>query len=285
MLEEIVASKREEVDRLRSREGKLERSASEAPPARDFLGAIRTPGRVAVIAEFKRRSPSSGSFAASADPADAARAYEEGGAAALSVLTDGPYFDGSLADLRDAREACALPILRKDFLLDPVQVLESRANGADAVLLIVRILDGDRLEELLAAARETELAALVEVHDAAELKRAAEAGAEAIGVNARDLESFAVDLAVSEELVGRVPGDRAAVAESGIRGRPDVLRMGVSGADAVLVGGWLMSRDPGAVSELVGVERRGVREGEPAGASGAAATGDAAPEADEGEEG
>lgn len=258
ILDEILDSKREEVRELRRRgEALLLRRLQEAPPVRSFRGALDGGDAVAVIAEFKRRSPSAGELAGDADPVEVAEAYGRGGAAALSVLTDEPYFGGRLEDLRAAREASGLPVLRKDFVIDPLQVLEGRAAGADAVLLIVRALSGAQLEELLAAAREVGVDALVEVHDADELETALSSGAAVIGVNARDLSTFEIDLERSEELVGRIPSDRVAVAESGVEGPEDVERMGRAGADAVLVGSTLMRRGPErALPELTGVQRR-----------------------------
>lgn len=256
ILDEIVESKRREAARLEDdRRGLEERAAAAAAP-RGFADALAADDEVAVIAEFKRRSPSAGGLVAEgADPATFARAYADGGAAALSVLTDGPYFGGALDDLSEARAAVEVPVLRKDFVLEPVQVVEARAAGADAVLLIARILGDGRLDELLAATGALGMDALVEVHDRGELDRALAAGAEVVGVNARDLDSFEVDLSAAEELVGRVPGGRVAVAESGVTGRGDVRRLARAGADAVLVGGWLMERGPDAVSELCGVDR------------------------------
>jgi indole-3-glycerol phosphate synthase len=254
-LDEIVESKRREAARLEGERRRLEERAAGAPPPRGFANALAAGDDVAVIAEFKRRSPSAGSLAEGAEPAAFARSYADGGAAALSVLTDGPYFGGDLDDLAGARAAVDVPVLRKDFVLGPVQVVEARAAGADAVLLIARILEDGRLEELLAAADALGMDALVEVHGRGELDRALAAGAEVVGVNARDLDSFEVDLSVAEELVGRVPDGRVAVAESGVTGRDDVVRLARAGADAVLVGGWLMDRGPDAVSELCGVGR------------------------------
>lgn len=255
ILDEILEAKQEEIARLRPRRDRLEAAAAEAPPTRDFAGALRAGDVVAVVAEFKRRAPSAGDLAPDGDPAEVGRGYAEGGASALSVLTDERWFGGSLEDLAAAREASGLPVLRKDFVVDPVQLVEARAAGADAVLLILRALDRGTLDELLAAAAERELDVLAEVHDEEELETAVEAGAEVVGVNARDLTSFAVDLELSERLVSRVPVDRVAVAESGIRGEDDVRRMASSGADAVLVGGWLMSSGADAVRELAGVPR------------------------------
>lgn len=256
ILHEILERKRPEVGRLRGREGELASRAAEAPPARPFVAALRE-DRVAVIAEFKRRSPSAGAIAEEADPGAVAAAYERGGAAALSVLTDGPGFGGSLEDLRAAREATSLPVLRKDFLVDPVQLLESRAAGADAALLIARALENGRLSELLVGCEELGMAAVVEAHDADEVERALAAGARVVGVNARDLASFEVDFPRALELVAGVPEDRVAVAESGVGGAEDVAAAGLAGADAVLVGSRLMAGDPeAAVRELVGQGRR-----------------------------
>ena len=257
ILEEILASKEEEVARLREEEERLADRAEEAPEPRGFARALGSGSAVAVIAEFKRKSPSAGTLAAEADAAEAARSYAESGAAALSILTDGPWFGGSLDDLRGARAATDVPVLRKDFLVDPVQLLEARAAGADAVLLIVRAMADDRLRELVRTAEELGMDALVEAHGPGEVERAVAAGARVIGVNARDLTSFAVDLSLSERLVGEIPDGRVAVAESGIRGESDVRRMAAAGADAVLVGGWLMRQGPEAVRELVGVPRGG----------------------------
>jgi len=258
ILNEILEQKEREVRDLRRRgEALLLRRLEEAPPVRSFRGALAGGGDVSVIAEFKRRSPSAGDLAGDADPLGIGEAYREGGAAALSVLTDEPHFGGRLEDLRAAREASGLPVLRKDFVIDPVQIVEARGAGADAVLLIVRALSASRLSELLDAARELGMDALVEVHDGPELETAVNAGARTIGVNARDLSSFEVDLDRCRELVGRVPADRVAVAESGIRGAEDVARMGRAGADAVLVGSTLMRRGAEeALPELTGIERR-----------------------------
>lgn len=236
-LERIVATKREEVAQLGARRAELRRAAECAAPARPFGTALRLPGVVSVIAEFKRRSPSAGAIIeAGSDPAKVARLYETSGAAAMSVLTDGPYFGGSLDDLRAARSACALPVLRKDFVTDALQIWEARAAGADAVLLIVRILDDALLTDHVALAAQLGFAALVEVHDATELDRALAAGAELIGINHRNLATFETDFGVSFELAPRVPPDRILVAESGIASGGDVARLGEAGADAVLVG-------------------------------------------------
>jgi len=256
ILEKILGSKREEVAALARRASEVEAQAAAAAAPRGFASALRGGERVAVIAEFKRRSPSAGAIRSDAEPARVASAYEAGGAAALSVLTDGAHFGGSLADLATARSACSLPLLRKDFLIHPLQVIESRAAGADAVLLIVRAVGDEELSDLLAQVRLCGMDALVEVHVPAELERALSAGARIIGVNARDLTTFEVDRASSERLLARIPADRIAVAESGIAGAADVARAADAGADAVLVGSWLMRGAAEArIGELI-VQRR-----------------------------
>ncbi|MGH9042774.1 MAG: indole-3-glycerol phosphate synthase TrpC [Acidimicrobiia bacterium] len=245
VLDEILASKRDEIARLRSRGNALEGEARALPPPRDFAGALRrADGRVAVIAEIKRRSPSKGVLAPDLDPPATARRYAAGGAAALSVLTDGPYFDGSLEDLAAAREAVRLPVLRKDFTLDPLQIVEARAAGADAVLLITAALPDDALlADLAAAAADLGLAALVEVDDDAGLDRALRAGAGLVGVTNRDLRTFGEDLSTAERLAARIPAEVVAVAESAIRSPSDAQRMADAGFDAVLVGEALVKAD------------------------------------------
>lgn len=260
VLDEILETKSAEVARLREpqRRTALEHAAAEAPPARDLAGALRrVDGYIAVIAEFKRRSPSKGELASKLDPASTARAYEQGGAAALSVLTDGPYFDGSLEDLRAAREATHLPVLRKDFTIDPVQIYEARAAGADAILLIVTALPDDGLlADLHALALELGLAALVEVDDEEGLDRAlAISGIKIVGVTNRDLRTFGEDLSIAERLAARIPDAVIAVAESAIRTPADAQRMADAGFAAVLVGEALVrATDPTtAVRELATV--------------------------------
>jgi indole-3-glycerol phosphate synthase len=257
VLEEILESKRAEIVRLRTRAGTLEGEARAAPQPRDFGGALRRPdGRLAVIAEIKRRSPSKGPLAPDLDPAATARHYAAGGAAALSVLTDGPYFDGSLGDLAAARAAVDLPVLRKDFTLDPLQVVEARAAGADAVLLITAALPDDALlADLATAAAELGLAALVEVDDEAGLERALAAGAAIVGVTNRDLRTFGEDLSIAERLAARIPTGVVSVAESAIRSPADATRMAEAGFDAVLVGEALVKApDPeAAVAALAAV--------------------------------
>ncbi len=217
-----------------------------APPVRPFAAALVRPGGVRVIAEHKRRSPSRGPIREDLAPGDVARGYEAAGAAAISVLTDEPFFGGCLAHLEEARRATALPVLRKDFVLDPWQVWEARAAGADAVLLIVAALTDADLGGLLAAAREAGVDALVEVHERGELDRALAAGARTVGVNNRDLQTLAVSLETSLALAPAIPDDLVAVAESGIRTGADVRRLRDAGFDAFLVGEQLMTApDPG----------------------------------------
>jgi indole-3-glycerol phosphate synthase len=222
------------------------------PPTRPFAEALRT-SRPAVIAEIKRSSPSAGRIA-DADAAARARAYARGGAAAISVLTEPVHFDGSVADLRAVRLAVEVPVLRKDFLVHPAQVIQSRAAGADAVLLIVAALSEAELAALHAAAGDLGLGVLVEAHSQDDLERAVAVGAEVIGVNARDLETLEVHPERALELLGRVPQDRVAVLESGIATRVDVERAIAAGASAVLVGEALMrAEDPAAlIRELRG---------------------------------
>ena len=245
-LQTIVAHKREEVA-ARKRERPLETLALDtAPPARGFASALRCSG-ISVIAEIKRRSPSKGALRADLDPLAVARGYESGGAAAISVLTDERFFGGSAADLVAVREVVSLPVLRKDFIIEAWQIHESRAIGADAILLIVRALDDAQLREYLELTRRLGIGALVEVHDEAEIERALSAGAEIVGVNNRDLDTFDVSLETALRLAEQIPPDRLRVAESGIQQRADVIRLQQAGYDAVLVGEALMrSDDPGA---------------------------------------
>ncbi len=219
-------------------------------PAPPSLAAALSPrgGPIRVVAEVKRSSPSAGAIREALDaPAQAAR-YERAGAAAVSVLTDGPGFGGSLADLEAVRAAVRLPLLRKDFLLDRYQLLEARAAGADAALLIAAALAGDALARLAEDCRALGLSALVEVHDEADLDRALGAGAEIVGVNNRDLRTFRVDLATSERLLPRVPEGLRAVAESGVRGAAEARRLRAAGAANLLVGEALVrAPDPEAL--------------------------------------
>ena len=247
---------------LRPRAAELRARARDAAPTRGFAAALRAPAEVRLLAEIKRRSPSAGPIRPGASPQEVAADYAAGGAAALSVLTDREYFDGSLAALQAVRGVVDLPLLRKDFTLDPLQVWEARAAGADAVLLIVRILDDARLRELLGLATDLGLDSLVEVHDASELERALQAGATLVGVNNRDLRTFRTDLELTIRLAPRVPAATTLVAESGIRTAEDVARLGAAGVDAVLVGESLMRQEDlrAAVRAIVGQPKREGRE-------------------------
>jgi indole-3-glycerol phosphate synthase len=243
ILERIVRTKRDEVRALAPRASELRSRAADAPPPRPFAAALRHPAEVRLLAEVKRRSPSAGDIRPGADPASVARAYAEGGAAAISVLTDAEYFGGSLEALVQVRRAVPLPVLRKDFVVDAAQVWEARAAGADAVLLIVRILSPAALGELHGLARELGMDVLVEVHREDELHRALEAGATVVGVNNRDLDTFATDVSFCLAHAPQVPPHVTLVGESGIRTAADVDRLGAAGIDAVLVGESLMRQD------------------------------------------
>lgn len=247
VLDEILARTRTDLEQ-RKRElplAELEDGAGSGSPRR-FRGALTGPG-IAVIAEFKRRSPSAGRLREDADIGQIAGAYERGGAAAMSVLTEGPHFEGSLEDLSHARAACGLPILRKDFILDAYQLHEARAAGADAVLLIVAALPREQLAALYAQARELGLDVLVEVHDSAELEVALGVGADLIGVNNRDLRDFSVDVGRTSKLLAQMPAGVAVVSESGIGSAAQLRELQEQGVQAVLVGESLMrAGDPEA---------------------------------------
>jgi len=261
ILGRILERKRDEVRALIEARpvAELARDAAAAPPARSLAAALhRPPGQpVRVLAEIKRASPSAGPIRPDADPAVIARDYADHGAAALSVLTDREFFAGELGFLGRVRDAVELPLLRKDFMISEVQVMEARAAGADAILVIVAAVpfgDGPDLAELIAAARHWGMDALVEVHADAELDRALAAGARLIGVNHRDLATFAIDMTLTARLAPRLPADAVLVAESGIRTRADVGALGAAGAHAVLVGESLMrAASPGAaLATLIG---------------------------------
>jgi indole-3-glycerol phosphate synthase len=243
-LEQILQTKPAEIERLRARAKELERQTRARTDFRDFRAALQqSDDKVGVIAEIKKASPSAGIIASSFDPIDIGKNYERGGANAISVLTDGQFFQGKLQDLADVRRAVSVPLLRKDFILDEIQIAESAANGADAILLIVAALEQNELLDLLDAAATYRLDALVEVHTREELNRALGAGAKIVGINNRNLTTFDVDLAVTEQLCRDVPDEIVLVSESGIKTPKDVARVKACGVDAVLVGEALMRRE------------------------------------------
>jgi indole-3-glycerol phosphate synthase len=245
VLDAICAEKRAHVARVRASvpEAALLAGLAEAPPVRPFAAALERhqgEGRHGLIAEIKKASPSAGLIRADFDPAALAVAYAAGGASCLSVVTDAPFFLGSNADLIAARGAAMLPVLRKDFILDPYQIVESRRIGADCVLLIMAALSDASARELAAAATELGLEVLAEVHDGSELDRALRLGVRLIGINNRNLKTLAVDLGTAERLAPAVPADHIVVAESGIRGPEDLARLAAAGIRAFLVGETLM---------------------------------------------
>jgi indole-3-glycerol phosphate synthase len=257
MIEELVGSARAGAERRRAEVPleDLEGQLAERPEQRPFGEALVRPG-LSVIAEFKRRSPSAGEIRAGATPAEIAREYEDGGAAALSVLTDAPHFGGSLEDLRDARAACALPVLQKDFTVDSYQLYEAAVAGADAVLLIVAALEQAQLAQLYDEARGLDLDVIVEVHKEEELETALTVDAEVIGINNRNLDDFTVDVGTTFELITDVPAGKTVVSESGIADRTTLEELERVGVDAVLIGEALMrADDPGTkLRELIADE-------------------------------
>jgi indole-3-glycerol phosphate synthase len=254
----IVAEARERVNALRSRATDLAAQARDAGPIPGFRAALSRPN-VAVIAEVKRRSPSKGWINATISAPAQAAAYEAGGAAAISVLTEPAHFGGSNDDLLEVRKTVGIPVLKKDFHVDPLQLVEAKAIGASAALLIARALSPDDLKLMMDAARELSLETLVEIRDAEELARALDAGATIVGINNRNLETLAIDAATSERLLASIPAGCIGIAESGVSGRGDVERYARAGADAVLVGSTISAAaDPtAAVRELASVQRTG----------------------------
>lgn len=252
ILNKIVSVKREELAQALERRSlsAVRADAESRVLTRDFEAALRGSirrGRSAVIAEVKKASPSKGVLRADFEPADIAQSYAEHGASCLSVLTDRQFFQGSVDYLKQARASCQLPVLRKDFLIDPYQVYESRAMGADAILLIAACLDDAQMRDMEAIARGLYMSVLVEVHDAAELERALALKTGLIGVNNRNLRTFDVSLDTTLALMGRVPQDRLLITESGILAREDVERMTSAGVHAFLVGeAFMRAPDPGA---------------------------------------
>ena len=254
-LDAILAVTRARVQALQPRSGELERAAQKAPQVRPFPTTPEP--TVGVIAEVKRRSPSQGAIREDLDPVRHARAYARGGAVAVSVLTDEAHFGGSIEDLRRVAAAVTVPLLRKDFVIDESQIPEARVAGASAVLLIARIVSVERLKGLASVVRSWGMVPLIEVHGARELDAALAAGPGVLGVNARDLDTFDVDLRAAEDLIRRVPAEVPVVAESGVESRVDVERLAAAGADFVLVGTSVAKQqDPEqAVRALIGVTR------------------------------
>ena len=254
ILDKIVAVKRREVAALLPRAEELRGRAAARTDFRNISGTLASRKGIALIAEVKKASPSAGVICPNFDPVRIARAYEQASASAISVLTDREFFQGDISYLELIRAAVSLPLLRKDFIIEELQIHEAAAYGADAVLLIAAILDDKQLREFRAIAEHLKMAALVEVHDETELDRALAAGAHLIGINNRNLATFVVSLATTEELAAKIPEDRIVVAESGIHTRADVERVARAGAKAILVGESLMrSGDIAAkVKELLG---------------------------------
>lgn len=252
----ILAETKERVDALKRRQSELRRVAASVPTPPAFQLAL-TREAVAVIAEVKRRSPSKGAINSSITASEQAKAYEAGGAAAISVLTEPNHFDGSPDDLTDVRAAVFVPALKKDFHIDPIQLVEAKALGASAALLIARALAPAHLREMVDAARQLSLEVLVEIRDEAELACAVDAGASIIGINNRNLETLVIDPATSERLLPLIPPSAIAVAESGISTRADVARVARVGADAILVGSAISAAaDPrAAVAMLADIPR------------------------------
>lgn len=250
-LAEILEEKRREVSHLAALPGAraLEALARQSPPPRDFRGALQE--GIAIVSEVKRKSPSKGLLMNRGDPSALSALYEQHGARAVSILTDRRFFSGSTADLETVKKRIGIPVLRKDFVIDPIQVYESRAAGADAVLLIVRILEDSLLRSLLSLTEELGMSSLVEVHTKLELERALRAGAALVGINNRDLETFTVSLKTGEELVREVPVGITAVAESGITSEADIAALARAGFRTFLIGEALVTaRDPGIMLRL-----------------------------------
>jgi indole-3-glycerol phosphate synthase len=251
MLDDIITTKQEEIAQAKQRLplDEVQRRAASRIAERSFRRAVNVPGKLSLIAELKRKSPSRGMLRERFDPVSLAQTMQQAGAAALSVLTDEYYFGGSLEFLRDAKQFTEIPVLRKDFIVEPYQIYEAAIYEADAVLLIVRILTPESLTECLRAADLAGLEALVEVHSEGELNTAVQAGAAIIGINHRDLQTFAIDPALAERLVPRIPAGKTIVAESGIQSTADVKRMKQLGVHAVLIGEALM-RAPSPAAKI-----------------------------------
>ncbi|HHT9120514.1 MAG TPA: indole-3-glycerol phosphate synthase TrpC [Candidatus Hypogeohydataceae bacterium YC41] len=256
ILDEIYKHKLQEVDENKRRISlsKLERGLAGLPPTKDFEGAMRKDTVIKLIAEIKAASPSAGVLREGLDPIKLAQEYQSAGANAISILTDKRFFHGSLAHLEKVRKAVGLPLLRKDFIIDSYQLYEARVAGADAVLLIARLLDKKTIEDLIKLSPQLDLDCLVEVHTEEELKKVLDTPARLIGINNRDLDTFKVDLSTTLKLLPLIPGDRLVVSESGINTREDVIRLEKAGVKAVLVGEALVrSKDvTSRIRELLG---------------------------------
>jgi indole-3-glycerol phosphate synthase len=262
MIEDLVQAARASAERRRAEVPveELERQLADRPEQRPFGEALVRPG-LSVIAEFKRRSPSAGEIRAGVKPEEIAREYEEGGAAAISVLTDGPHFGGSLEDLGASRAACALPVLQKDFIVDRYQLYEAAVAGADAVLLIVAALGGEELARLYDEARRLDLDVVIEVHNEEELETALTVDAEVLGINNRNLDDFTVDVQTTFELMPDVPAGKTVVSESGIADRATLEELERVGVDAVLIGEALMrADDPAAKVRELTADEESTRE-------------------------
>jgi len=260
ILDEIVAAKRQEIERSKAEtaEASLRESLASAPPVRDFFAALARPGPIRLIAEVKKASPSRGVIRADFHPVEIAETYQRHGASCVSVLTDEPYFQGSLEHLRQVRARVGLPVLRKEFIIDPYQVVEARAAGADAVLLIAECLDDEPLKRLHDLIVELGMTPLVELYEPENLAQVLKTGARLIGINNRNLRTFEVDLEHTLRLRREIPDDRLVIGESGIHTRDDVERLEAAGVQAILVGESLMAAaDIGAaVDRLLGTETR-----------------------------
>jgi indole-3-glycerol phosphate synthase len=256
ILDEIVAHKQSEIETTKEKRpaDQLERQLTEAPPVRDFVAVLFGSEEISLIAEVKKASPSAGMIRKNFDPVAIAKIYEQHGASCISVLTDEFFFQGRLDDLKAVRQAVSIPVLRKDFILDPYQVLEARAAGADCVLLIAECLDDSRLRELYLYAAELGMESLIEIYEPENLDRVLKLEPKLLGINNRNLKTFVTDLNHSIDLMERVPKTTLLVSESGIRDRNDVVRLQQAGVRGILVGETLMrSEDIGAkVEELLG---------------------------------
>jgi indole-3-glycerol phosphate synthase len=250
-LKEIIEVKKQEVEILKKEGIRFE--IKDLPPVRDFKSALSVPGRVNLIAEIKFASPSAGDIAEYVDPVSIAEVYENAGAKAISLLTDKKFFKGDLKNLPKVKKAVKLPILRKDFIIDEIQLFETSRFGADAALLIVRILSKEQLRHLIKVCRELNLASLVEVHNKDDLEKAIECEADIIGINNRDLDTFEIDLSTTIDIAPLVPDEIVLVSESGINSGSDIMKLKSAGINAVLVGSSLMSSDDpgGQVRQLV----------------------------------